>query len=36
MLFKIYDKSTNEYIGTMKIRMEDVRKYEKEFILIRG
>lgn len=36
MVFKIYEKTTNEYVGTLKVEIEDIRKYEKDFILIRG
>lgn len=35
MTFKIYDKITTEYVGTLFVELCDVRKYEKDFILIR-
>ena len=35
MAFKVYDKITTEYVGTIIIEIEDIRKYERDFILIR-
>lgn len=31
---RIYDKVTRSYIGTIRINRNDIRKYEKDFIVV--
>lgn len=31
--FNVYEKKTMMYVGTITIRIADVRKYEKDFVL---
>ena len=31
---KIYDKITGSYIGTIRIDRKDIRRYEKDFIVV--
>ena len=31
---RIYDKTTRLYIGTISIARKDIRKYEKDFIVV--
>lgn len=33
MTFKVYDKVTMAYVGDITISKDDIRKYEKEFVL---
>ena len=33
-IFKVIDKVTKEYIGTIEILRKDVHRYEKDFQLI--